>query len=100
MKLVAPITVIILLMQGTLIAVKPEKDADVARFVEYLAGTSLITNDKRLSEKGHAEKYRQLCKRTGVNAAMAEAFLRGYEQRPEEWQTVQSAVLKVLDSIK
>ena len=80
--------------------VGPVTVADFNRFVEYLAGTELIAKDKKLSRKIHAEKYRQLCNRTGVNASSAEKFILGYIQRPDEWRKVQIAILAVLDSIK
>jgi hypothetical protein len=92
---------IIVFFAGTLAKeVKPSVVPDQKRYIEYLAGTELIINDQKGDKKVHAEKYRKLCALTGVNAAMAEKFIKGYSQRPDEWRKIQSAVLELLQTIK
>jgi hypothetical protein len=70
------------------------------QFVEYLAGTELIMNDRSGSQKVHAEKYLKLCALTGVDEASAEVFIRSYGLRPEQWRKIQAQVLEMLQSIK
>ncbi len=73
---------------------------DMKRYIEYLAGIELLTADRMHGQKFCAQRYKELCVRTGVNAASAEAFIMRYRDKPVQWQNVQGALLDLLQSIK
>jgi len=81
---------------GGMHAVVPEMNP----YIEYFAGIELLTADRTHGQKFCAQHYRELCVRTGVNAASAEAFIMRYRDKPVEWQNVQGALLDLLQSIK
>jgi hypothetical protein len=65
-------------------------------YVRYFAGIDMLATDARCSQPQKAQRYRRLCRLTGVNGEMAKAFVRGYQNDPEGWQKFTAAVLEVL----
>jgi len=66
----------------------------------FVAGIELIDNARNLDDTTKAKKYKQLCSLTGLNAASASKIIEHYKDRPEEWQTVETSVIEMLQSNK
>ena len=66
----------------------------------FVAGIELIDNARNLDDTIKAKKYKQLCSLTGLNAASASKIIEHYKDRPEEWQTVETSVIEMLQSNK
>jgi len=69
-------------------------------FVRFMVGMELIDNDRNLDTMARVKKYKQLCSLTGMNAASAVKIIEQFKNRPEEWQTMQTTVIEMLQSIK
>jgi hypothetical protein len=82
-------------------AAKTEGDLAASKAVIcFMAGLELIDSDRNLDGAAKAKKYKQLCSLTGLNAASAAKIIEQYKNRPEEWQTVQTSVMEMLQTIK
>jgi|GEM_PF-2721729 hypothetical protein len=99
---------IFFLLLGSLISANPASgatktggDKAVSKaFVCFMAGIELIDNDRNLDNTSKAKKFRQLCSLTGLNASSAVKIIEQYKNRPEEWQTIQTSVIEMLQSKK
>jgi hypothetical protein len=65
-------------------------------FVRYFAGMEMLTTDSKCSRPQKAQRYRSLCRITGVSGEKAREFVRRYSNDPEGWQKFMAAVLEVL----
>ena len=65
-------------------------------YVRYFAGMEMLATDTKCSRPQKAQRYRSLCRITGINGEMAKAFVRKYQNDPEGWQKFMAAVLEVL----
>ena len=65
-------------------------------YVRYFAGMEMLATDTKCSRPQRAQRYRSLCRITGVSGEMAKAFVRRYSNDPEGWQKFMAAVTEVL----
>jgi hypothetical protein len=63
----------------------------------YIAGIELLNNASSLSPSEKTACYRRLVALTGVDAQCAETLIRGYHDRPEQWQKIQKSVLATIE---
>ena len=68
-------------------------------FVRFMVGVELIDNDRNFNTAARVKKYKQLCSLTGMNAASAVKIIEQYKNRPEEWQTMQTTIIEMLQAI-
>jgi hypothetical protein len=73
---------------------------DEKKFIQYLAGIELLDHSKTLGENKLAEKYKNLCLITGLNADSAEARIMRLKDKPEEWRKVRTKVLELLQTLQ
>ena len=73
---------------------------DDTQFIQYLAGIDLLEHSTNLSEKARAEKYRELCLITGLNADSAAQRILRLKDKPEQWHKVRAKVLEMLQTIQ
>jgi hypothetical protein len=73
-----------------------EATPSLESYVRYFAGMEMLATDTKCSLPQKAQRYRSLCRITGVSGGMAKAFVRKYQNDPEGWQKFMAAVLEVL----
>ena len=73
---------------------------DDTKFIQYLAGIDLIEHSTPMSEKARAEKYRELCLITGLNADTAVQRILLLKNKPEQWHKVRAKVLEMLQTVQ
>jgi hypothetical protein len=73
---------------------------DDTPFIQFCAGIELLDHSKNLSENRRAEKYRELCLMTGLNAVSAAEYIKRFNNTPEHWQAVQAKVLETLQTLR
>lgn len=102
MKLIFFLAVLSLLYfnPATAAAAAPGALSPSKAFIRFMAGIELIDTNHNLDNATKAKKFKQLCSLTGLNAASAIAVIEQYKNRPQEWQTVQTSVIEILQSIK
>jgi hypothetical protein len=71
-----------------------------SRYIQFLAGVEFLDQKPDLSIKIRAEKYRDLCRVTGVSASLATEFILKFAESPEEWKKVRADILDLLQTIK
>lgn len=73
-----------------------EETPSFESYSRYFAGMEMLVTDTKCSRPQKAQRYRSLCRITGVSGEMAKAFVRRYSSDPEGWQKFMAAVLQVL----
>jgi hypothetical protein len=70
------------------------------KFIQYLAGIEFLDQKSDLTLKIRAEKYRELCQLTGVNAVSASEFISRFAHAPDQWRKVRADILDLLQTLK
>jgi hypothetical protein len=91
---VITISSVVLCLFFSLLAENPSQKgiSDDTKFIHYLAGINLLEHSTNLSEKERAEKYRELCLITGLNADSAVQRINQSKNKPEQWNKVRASI--------
>jgi len=71
----------------------PDKEKEA----EFFAGVTLLQQKTNLKPGEKAAKFRELAVLTGISAPEAKTVLERYRERPEEWQKIDSIMMKLLN---
>jgi hypothetical protein len=87
---------LVIIMGACCAAFCAEATPSFERYVQYFAGIEMLATDAKSDHPQKAQRYRSLCRITGVSGEKARAFVRSYQNNPEGWQKFMAAVLEVI----
>ncbi len=73
------------------------KGAPKGNFAQFLAGVSILSSNRTLSDKQKALEFSNLVKLTGITAKEALQRIESYRDKPSEWKKVYTESLSTIN---
>ncbi|NLG16238.1 MAG: hypothetical protein GX556_02775 [Fibrobacter sp.] len=73
-----------------------KKGAPKGNFAQFLAGVSILSNNRTLSDEQKALEFSNLMKITGITAKEALQRIESYREKPSEWKKIYTESLSTI----